>query len=546
MELRMTTEMVTTVYAGVGVGERGIESPASPLEPDDWSKPHDNSIDVTPETAIYVAAVWQAVLVLSGDVAQLPAKVFKRMATGGREPDRAHPAWRLMHRRPSKYLSPFQFKQLMMFWALLRGNAYAYIAKKGGIPVELRPFAPGEIVPEMVNGELKYRHLGPNGSDLLDSSEVFHVRGPGGDILAGQSVIAVAAGSLSVGMQAQRYINAFLENDATPRLAIHFPDPLSETAIKNYLRHFEQRHAGPSKAGKPAILDRGGKIEQFSINNADAKIVELRQQAKQDVASWFNLQPHKVGDLSRATFSNIEQQSIDYVTYSLSPWLIRWQDECNAKLFTEQEIDADSHYCEFSVNALLRGDAKSRSEFYNTGIMAGWMTRNEARQFENMNEIEGLSEPLQPLNMATPGEEPPEEELPADPVADDDDDLRSLYGDLLGLAVERAHRRVVSAAARSAGTAGALQAFIDGDLERQRGVAQEALALTVEKGRAMGLIDLEARCVADRVVDSLRGVLLRELDKPAKGLKERVNGYAATPLVDAASLLGERNGTAIH
>lgn len=531
--------LTTTVFAGAGLDARAIENPSCPLEPEDWLPAADWQANITPTTALNLAAVWQATNVLSGDVAQLPVKVFRRRNDGGREADRAHPTWRLLHRQPAEYLGPFQFKQLMMFRALLWGNAYAFIARKSGVPVALRPLEPESVVPEMKAKRLVYKWTDENGNqDTLDSSDVFHLRGPGGDTLQGQSVITNARDSLAVGRDAQRYGANFFRNNAAPRVALSFPDALDGTAAKNILRHWERRHAGAENAGRAAILDRGGKVELFSMSNEDAQFLETREFSRTEVASWFNLPPHKVGDLTRATFSNIEQQSIDYVTYSLTPWLVRWQDECNAKLFLESEIAADSHYCEFEVNALLRGDAKSRSEFYNNGVMGGWLVRNEVRALENMNALEGLDEPLQPLNMVTPGEaEAEDDETP--PPEDDSDDLRGLYETLLQIAVERAHRRMISAAARSAGTLGALGAFVDGDLPRQRASAVETLETTVEKGRSLGLLKCSAADIADKLTESVRRALLEELEKPAKGLKERVNSHAATPFVDAAAILSE-------
>ena len=527
--------MHQTAYLGVCTDSRGIENPSDPLEPDDWWNPTPGHERITPETAVNLASVWQAVNVLSGDVAQLPAKVYRRNERG-READRAHPAWRLVHRRPAPHLGPFQFKQLMMMRVLLHGNAYAYIRKQQGIPVALQPLEPSEIVPELINGQHKYVWTGTDGNrQVLDRSDIFHLRGPGGDLLAGQSVISIASDSLWVGKAAQKFGGHFFENDATPRIVLHFPEAMSAEAIKNTLKHFESRHSGPAKAGRPAVMDKGGKIQQFSMSNEDAQFLQTREYSRGEVASWFNLPPHKVGDLTRATFSNIEQQSIDYVVYGLMPWLIRWQEECNEKLFSEEEIEADSHYCEFSVTALLRGDSKSRAEFYQSAIAAGWMTPNEARVLENLNEIEGLSEPMRPLNMA-----------PAGGSVDDDggdsgdganDIVRSLYKSLLDIAVERGHRRVVSTACRSAGKPGTLQAFIDGDLARQRDVVREAVRAEVEKSEGLGISVTPADEIADAVVGSIRSALLVELEGPAKGLRDRVNSYAAKPLVDTASFM---------
>jgi HK97 family phage portal protein len=176
-------------------------------------------------------------------------------------------------------------------------------------------------------------------------------------------------------------------------VVLEFPESVDESTAKNILKHWQRRHGGAQNASRPALLDRGGKVSPFSISNKDAEFTASRQFTKGEIAGWFHLPPHKVGDLSHATFSNIEQQSIDYVIYSLMPWLVRWHEECNAKLFRPSEIEADSHYAEFNVRALLRGAFADQMAGFQIGLGCGVYNHDEVRDMLNMNRLpDGLGQ----------------------------------------------------------------------------------------------------------------------------------------------------------
>lgn len=348
----------------------------------------DRPIRVTPESAQTFAPWWQGLNVIANGVAQLPLKVYQKNDSGRKEAD-GHASHKVLHRQPNKEMGPFTFKHLLQFWASSWGNGYAYIDRQGTPNVDsLWPIHPEIVTPFRVNGELFYDVVDMKGGrETYFASEIFHLRGPGDDGLQGKSVVKLARESLTVGLQAQRYGGQFFRNDAKPGIVIEVPNAVTEETAKNMLKHWERRHGGAHNAARPAFLDNGAKVSQFSMSNEDAQFLETRQFSKSEVAGWLILPPHMVGDLSRATFSNIEQQSIDYVVNSLMPWLIRWQDECNAKLLKPSEIESGSHYAEFIVEARLRGDFLSQMQGFQIGLTCGIYNQDEVRERLNLNRL---------------------------------------------------------------------------------------------------------------------------------------------------------------
>lgn len=360
----------------------------------------ETGVVVNAATAKTLAAFWQALNAISGDVAQLPLKVYQRTGAGKDEAI-GHPTYRLLHRRPCPELGPFQFKQLMTMRCLSWGNAYAFIERLGGSVAAMWPMESERVTPFRRDGVLYYTYQTEKGEQqVLDASEVFHLRGPGDDGLAGASVVKLARDSLAVGMQAQKYGARYFANDAKPGIVLEFPEPMKKEAAENILKNWAKRHGGTKNAGKPAFLDSGGKVSSFGVSNDDAQFLQTREFSRSEIASWLNVPPHRVGDMTHATFSNIEQQSIDYVTYSLMPWLVRWQDECNAKLFATNEVD--SYYAEFVVDALLRGDAVSQMTALTQGLAWGVYNHDEVRSMKNLNPIPAGNgqKHFVPLNMA--------------------------------------------------------------------------------------------------------------------------------------------------
>jgi hypothetical protein len=246
----------------------------------------------------------------------------------------------------------------------------------------------------------------------LPRGEVWHLRGLSSDGLMGMSPIELARENLGTALAAQGYGARFFANDAKPTGGwIEFPGSFKDSEAKKVFRESYQQAQSGSNRGKVLVLENGMKFHEVGVTNKDAQFLELRKFQITDVARLFRVPPHMIADLDRATFSNIEQQSLEFVMHTMTPWAERWE----ASIQSELLLESDDIEIEFDFANLMRGDASSRSSYYQSGIQNGWLTRNEARIAENLNPIDGLDQPLRPLNMV---EEDAAEDLEIDTQAE--------------------------------------------------------------------------------------------------------------------------------
>jgi HK97 family phage portal protein len=292
---------------------------------------------------------------------------------------------------------------MMQSHLAMRGNGYNLIqSNASGEIVSLVPQHPDLVTVELTDaGAYRYRIKQRDGSENVYSrAEVFHLRGLSSNGVIGMSPIELARESIGLGMAAQTFGSRFFANDARPLGGwIEYSGKFKDKDARLGFKESWQAMQGGSNRGKTAVLDDGMKFHEIGLNNRDSQFLEVRQFQVPDICRFFGVPPHMVGDLSRATFSNIEQQSIEFVTYTMTPWAERWEAAIEAELIYEDE-DLE---VEFDFAGLLRGDSGSRAEYYASGILNGWLTRNEARVAENLDPIDGLSKPLVPLNMAEEG-----------------------------------------------------------------------------------------------------------------------------------------------
>jgi HK97 family phage portal protein len=232
---------------------------------------------------------------------------------------------------------------------------------------------------------------------VFTRGELWHIRGLSSDGIVGLNPIEIAREAVGLGLSAQDYGARFFQNDAKPGGGwIEFPGNFKDKSARDTFRESFQAAQTGLNRGKIAVLEYGMKFHELGLTNKDSQFLEARQYQVGDIARMFRIPPHLVGDLSKATFSNIEQQSLDFVIYTMTPWAERWESSIESNLLLEQDRNIE---VEFDFAGLLRGDQSARSMFYHNGILDGWMTRNQARESENMEPIDGLDEPLMPLNM---------------------------------------------------------------------------------------------------------------------------------------------------
>lgn len=364
----------------------------------------DTGVTVTPDSALQMIAVFGAVRVLAETLASLPLHVYRRLADGGRARAEDYFLYPLLHNQPNGEMTSFQLRETLMGHLALWGNAYAEIEyNNAGRPIALWPLRPDKMKLERRNGQLVYVYTLPkpmvNGQydiDLLPQF-VLHIRGLSPNGLVGYSPISLARQGIGLGLAAESFGSRFFGNDARPGAVLKHPNTLSGDAHERLIGSWETRHQGLEKSHRMAILEEGMEYQQIGIPPEDAQFLETRKFQNTEIARLYRIPPHMLADLDRATFSNVEQQSIDFVTYTMTPWLVRWEQDIERSLIPPS--DRKTYFAEFLVDGLLRGDTGSRYSAYAIGRQNGWLSANDIRRLENMNPVDGGDVYLVPLNM---------------------------------------------------------------------------------------------------------------------------------------------------
>lgn len=376
-------------------------------------------VRVTTSNAMQVAAVWACVQVRSEDTAKLPCLLYRRRGDGGKERATDHPAYRLIHDQPNARHTAFEFKQMMQMQCDLHGNALAIKEIDGrGRVISLWPVEWNKVtllkVPK--SRDLFYRIVNDGETITAPAEGVLHLRGNSLDGICGLSPIAWQRETIGHAMAAEQYGAAFFGNSAQPNGALKLPNVIGKEAAETLRASWKERFQGPDKAHELAIFDGGMEWVQTGMNNADAQFIEERKYQSEEIYRIFRIPPHKVGDLEKATFSNIEMQAIEYVQDCLMSIFERWQQALNRDLLLDDE--RDQYFFEFMPDALLKGDIKSRYEAYAIGLLNGWLSDNDIRDKENMNRIEDGDQYFRPMNLQPLDmpQLPPEKPAPAKPA----------------------------------------------------------------------------------------------------------------------------------
>lgn len=374
---------------------------------------------VTAVTSMALPAVFACVRVLAESMAILPFRLL-RPSADGKTSERITDHWlvRLFTLAPNRFQSPFEFIEMLEGHLALRGNAFCQITLdgRGGI-AELLPLHPDRMKMEFLpNGAYRYAYNLPGGQVVRYApSEIWHLRGLSGDGYMGMSPVEVSREAVGQGLAMQDYASRLFANDARPAGGwIEFPGKFADAAAKQVFRDSWMRLQGGSNKGKMAVLDQGMKYHEVGLNNKDSQFIEARGMNRSDIASIFRIPPHKIGDLSNATFSNIEQQAIEFWQDTMMPWTCRWESSIRSQLLGAEDADLVP---DFDMRRLMRADSTARGLYYQSGIQSGWLLRSDARAEEGLEWVEGLDKPLMPLNMATIDADGETEPLPASPNA---------------------------------------------------------------------------------------------------------------------------------
>ena len=325
--------------------------------------------------------------------------IYRRLSTGGKRVEPDHPLADLLTRQPNSWQSAFEFRQLLQQHLLLRGNAYAAIVPgvRGAVD-ELIHLSPDRVTVASTDEGVAYVYRDGAGADITyTQNEIFHLRGPMLDDsgLVGLSVIDFQRETIGGALAAQAYGNRFFSNDARPGVVLTHPGTLGAEPQQRLKDGWRKAHGDGGQHGV-AVLEEGMDVKTLSITPEQAQFLGARKYSATDIARIFRVPPHLIGDLERATFSNIEHQGIDYVTHALRPWLVRWEQAISRQLM----IAPQTFFAEHRIEGLLRGDTKTRYEGYAIARQWGWMSVNEIRSLENLNPIAGGDQFLAPLNMS--------------------------------------------------------------------------------------------------------------------------------------------------
>lgn len=360
-------------------------------------------------------AVFSCVRVRSETLASLPLIVYKRLPDGGKERAPYHPLYRVLHDRPNRWQTSLEFREMMQSHLDLRGNAYAQIVAGSNGPIDqLLPIHPDRVqVKRYQDGTFDYTVRMLNGTnERFLPDEIFHLRGWSLDGVTGLSPISVMREVVGIDIAAQDYAARFLANDATPSIVLKHPSALDDKAYRRLKESWQEQQTGKNR-GSAAILEENMDVKALGITNKDAQFIEARKYQKSQIAAIFRVPPHMIGELDRATHSNIEHQGIEFTIYTMLPIAKRWEQAVTRDLFFPLPDDETEYFAEFLLDGLNRGDMDSRYTAYAIGRNWGWLSVNDIRRLENMNPITGGDEYLRPLNMTpagTPGPDDQEDE----------------------------------------------------------------------------------------------------------------------------------------
>lgn len=380
------------------------ERRAIDYDPDIWeslSLSQTNAgVTVTADTAMQSAAVFACVRILAESIAALSLILYERQADGGKRRAVGHNLYNLLHDLPNPEITSYELRETLIGHVSLRGNGYGYIERNnGGRITEIWPLRPDRMVVERRGGRLMYGYTITPGQPrrYLPADQIWHIRGLSFNGLVGYSVIAYARQAVGLAVAAEEFGARLFQNNTRPAGVITHPLNLSADAQKRLKKNWEATYGGLENSHKTAILEEGMDYKQIGIPPNDAQFLETRKFQIQEIARMFRIPPHMLADLDRATFSNIEHQSLEFIRDTLRPWLVRIEQSISRDMLTPQE--RRQYYAEFLIDSLLRGDAAGRAAMYTAGRQWGWFSANDIRQMENMNPIPGGDLYLSPLNM---------------------------------------------------------------------------------------------------------------------------------------------------
>lgn len=415
-------------------------------------------VRVSEAVAMGLSAYYCGVNMIARTIGSLPLNVYRR---NGRERDVAdqHPAHWLLHNDPNPHMTAMSLRQTWLLHAIGRGNAYGEIVWDGrNRPVAIWPLLPTTTQPYLDEGGALWYEVRPPNSEAryLPAENVLHIPGLGFDGIVGYGLLQVAVNAIGLNAAQDQYAAKFFRNGGTISGAIESPNVLKEDTFQRLKREIAEKFSGLQNAHRVAILEAGLKFNPLNPTHEEAQLIETRRFSVEEWARWLNMPPHKLKEMSKATFSNIEHQNIEWVVDTLRPWLVAFEQEFNRKLFVKQTV----FYTKHVVEGLLRGDLKTRYDAYAVARNWGWMSANDVLDLEDRNPLPGdqgdmylVPSNMQPADKVGQAPPPPPPIAPAQPAEEDEEaKALALYCRVAAERVvifgERADRTAVAAKAR--------------------------------------------------------------------------------------------------
>lgn len=363
-------------------------------------------LSVTPDIAMRVTAVFRAVTILAQTYASLPLGIFRELDNGGRELDKNQPLYRLLHDQPNKWQTSFEWREMMAGHLALRGNAYSEIISSGGRAIDqLVPLHPDRVRPfRAPDGRIAYQYSPLDGGQrIILQGEMHHLRGFSSDGIKGLSAIDLCREAVGLSLATEEHGARLFSNGARLggilKMAGHLKD---DEGRKRLLKSWNEAQSGLKNAHKTALLEDGLDWQSVGMNSTDAQFLESRKMQIAEIARMFGVPLHMLSELDRSTNNNIEHQGIEFVTHTIRPGAVRWEQAMKRDLFFGKW--ALTHCAEFDLKGLMRGDSAQRIAYYNGGRQWGWLSANGVRQMEGENPIGPEGDIyMQPMNMIPAG-----------------------------------------------------------------------------------------------------------------------------------------------
>lgn len=382
---------------------RSLENPAVPLSAENayeelfGTQP---TKAVSPDLAMKLAAVYACVYVLSSSIAQLPLHV-KRKNGDKVETVRDHPTYYLLHDSPNFWQTSYKLREYAQSAVLLYGNAYIHIVRnKNGTVQSLESLEPWKVQLLKNGGRYVYGYYDDDKTLSIAPDDMIHIKSLGPSIKTGKSVIQTHAETIGLGLDARKFASGFFGGNARPAGILSVKTPINSGSWANFKSMWQEaQNKLRSEENKTILLPAELDYKALTVSPVDTELLSMMKLNRSEIAGIFNVPAHMINDLEKATFSNISEQTIQFIRYSVMPWVVNWEQELNRKIFTEAERKA-GYFVKFNLAGIMRGTAAERATFYHNAITDGWMSRNEARQLEDMNPVEGLDEMLVSVNAA--------------------------------------------------------------------------------------------------------------------------------------------------